>query len=94
MEIIMMPTTDIGSLCEEVNRKYGWQLDDYDLCQILFGEEYNNYSYKPYRFDKDVNYGYYTGEYATTGKDIENKVRQYLRERLPHNTHILIDVSW
>ena len=38
MEIIMMPTTDIGSLCEEVNRKYGWQLDDYDLCQILFGK--------------------------------------------------------
>ena len=93
MEITLCATTDIGSLCDAVNQRYDWGMDDYDLCQLLFGEDYSNYCYKPYYFQKDEVYEgrSWQDEHLI---DVRNKVNRYLREVLPEEKRILIDVSW
>ncbi len=93
MKIALCATTDIGSLCDAVNQRYGWEMDDYDLCQLLFGEDYSNYCYKPYYFQEDEVYKGHSWQDEHL-IDICNKVNRYLREVLPEEKRILIDVSW
>ena len=94
MRVEMYPVTDIGSLCDAINQRFDMKLEDYDLCQILFGEDYSNDCYKHFHFT--ANYEEYEGFSWQNANDIDirNKTKQYLRERLPHDNRILIDVSW
>ena len=94
MRVRMYPVTDIGSLCDAVNQRFDLQLEDYDLCGILFGEDYSNDCYKYFRFTGE--YEQYEGFSWQRANDIDirNKTKQYLREQLPNDDRILIDVSW
>lgn len=93
MNIQMRPTIDVGSLCDAVNQRYHWKMDDYDLCQLLFGDEYDNYCHKSYYFQQDEQYNGYSWQ-NEHHIDIRNKINRYLRELLPDYASILIDVSW
>lgn len=93
MNIKMQPTIDVGSLCDAVNQRYHWEMDDYDLCHLLFGDEYSNDCHKVYYFQQDEEYNGYSWQ-NEHHIDICNKINRYLRELLPDYASILIDVSW
>lgn len=93
MPIEMMPTIDIYSLADALEAQYHWEMDSSELCALLFNDEYNNYSYKSYSFEKDEKYEGYSWQDENKIAQ-ENLVKGFLRDILPNHKRILIDVSW
>lgn len=95
MNIERRPVIDIDDLEQEVIARHPELENDikyYEIREIMFGDDYNNDCYKPYFFDEDLEY-----KYPWENKEkikIENIIRAYLREVLPDEERVIIDVTW
>ena len=95
MIIERRPVIDIIDLEREVIARYPElekDIEYYEIRAIMFDDDYNNDCYKEYFFGEDYKY-----EYPWQNEEkikIENIIRAYLREVLPDEDHVIIDVSW
>lgn len=92
MKIEMQPTIDIGSLEDELKLQFDIDIEG-GLASLLFYEDYMNDCYKSYYFEDDYEY---TGQPWQNEERIRvtNCVNAILRDLLPGEDRILIDVSW
>ena len=92
MKIEMKPTIDIGSLEDELKLQFDIDVEG-ELSTILFYDDYMNDCYKRYYFADDHEY---TGQPWEEEERIRitNCVNAILRDLLPGEKRILIDVSW
>lgn len=95
MNIERRPVIDIIDLEEEVIARHPElesDIENYEIREIMFNDDYNNDSYKSYFFGEDVEYKY---SWQNEKKvKIENVIRAYLREVLPDEERVIIDISW
>lgn len=95
MNIERRPVIDIIDLEQEVIARHPElenDIEHYEIREIMFGDDYNNDCYKSYFFGEDIEY-----KYSWQNKEkvkIENIIRAYLREVLPDEKRVIIDVSW
>ena len=87
----MFPVIDVDVLENELKTQF--DVEEYELRNILFGDDYQNDCYKSYCFADDEEY---TGESWENEEEIRirNLVNAYLRDILPDYERVLIDVSW
>ena len=87
----MFPVIEVSILERELKTQF--DVEEYELRNILFGDDYQNDCYKSYYFADNEEY---TGKYWQNEEEIRirNLVNAYLRDILPDYTHVLIDVSW
>ena len=92
MKIEMKPTIDISSLEDELKLQFDIDVEG-KLSTILFEYDYSNNCYKSYYFADDYEY---TGQPWEKEERIRvtNCVNAILRDLLPVEDRILIDVSW
>ena len=88
----MYPVIEVGVLEDELKIQFDVDIED-ELRNILFGDDYQNDCYKSYCFEDDEEFHGYAWEDEERIR-IRNLVNAYLRDILPHYTHILIDVTW
>ena len=89
----MYPVIEIDDLEKELKIQFDVELENNDLRNILFYDDYMNDCYKSYYFADDEEY---------TGKSwqneerirIRNLVNAYLRDILPNYERVLINVTW
>lgn len=90
----MKPTIDVGTLEDMLNEAYPEVAEMYDfLASVMFGEEYNNYSYKRYNYrsiEEFCNLPWQNEEHLF----VENRLKTLLQELLPEYDEVLVDVSW
>lgn len=95
MNIERRPIIDISDLEREVIAQHPEvesDIKNYEIREIMFDDDYDNDCYKSYFFDEDVEYKY---PWQNEEKiKIENIIRACLREVLPDEDHVIIDVSW
>lgn len=95
MNIERPPVIDIIDLEREVIARHPELANDveyFEIREIMFDDDYNNDCYKAYFFGEDAEYKY---PWQSEEKiKIENIIRAYLREVLPDEDHVIIDVSW
>lgn len=92
MNIKMKPTINISALEDELKLQFDIDVEG-ELATLLFYDDYMNDCYKSYYFEDDYEY---------TGQPWENEERirvanclnAILRDLLPGEKRILIDVSW
>lgn len=95
MKYKVMPVVDVNELQEALELQFGPEVmgnEDF-LAHVLFGEEYNNYSCKYYRFSRNEMYegrSWQNEEHIR----IRNCVNAMLQDLFPERDTILIDVSW
>ena len=95
MNIERRPVIDIIDLERDIIARHPELESDieyFEIRAIMFDDDYNNDCYKAYFFGEDVEYKY---SWQNEEKiKIENIIRAYLREVLPDEDHVSIDVSW
>ena len=91
MEVIMMPVIDAFELESAVNTQFGVNIEY--IASLLFGDSYNNYSYKSFYFRDKETYGGFPWENEEDIR-LRNLVRAYLQDVIPDHDRVLIDVSW
>lgn len=90
----LVPTIDILDLENEVRLQFGDIIPKFAyLADYLFGDDYNNDSYKIFYFREMEEF---TGESWQNEKHIhiKNCVKSILQDLLPGYGSVLIDVSW
>ena len=87
----MYPVVDYNNLRAAVNLQFNTDIDD--ICQLLFGDDYMNDSYKRFYFRGMEEYHGYSWENEENIR-LRNLVRAYLKDALPDYEYVLIDVSW
>lgn len=95
MNIERRPVIDVIDLEHEVIARYPElesDIEHYEIREIMFNDDYNNDCYKSYFFGEDIEYKYSWQNEAKV--KIENIIRAYLREVLPDEERVIIDVSW
>ena len=87
----MYPVVDASDLEDVINAQFGCGIKD--ICDLMFGDEYNNDCHKTFWYDEDE---VYTGSIYEDEEEIRlrNLVRAYLRDVLPNYCCVLVDVSW
>lgn len=92
MKIKMKPTINISALEDELKLQFDIDVEG-ELSTILFYDDYMNDCYKSYYFADDYEY---TGQPWEKEERIRvtNCVNAILRDLLPGEDRILIDVSW
>ena len=81
-----------GDVTEEVNKKYGINIDC--IAPLFWGGNYMNDSYKSLWIDEDSDE---RRSYCWEDKNaykLRNLIRQHLRECFPGVDKVLVDVSW
>lgn len=53
VKVEMKPVIDIWSLADELEARYRWGLEAHSVCQLMFGDQYYNDSFKSYWFAED-----------------------------------------
>lgn len=95
MKYEMTPVIAEDALQEALELRFGSEvMGDKDvLAEVLFGEEYSNYSCKRYYFQTDE---VYEGKFWQNEEciRIRNCVNAMLRDMFPDRDAILVDVSW
>lgn len=95
MKYEMMPVVDANELERILIAQYGPNaMGNQDfMANVLFGDEYNNDSYKSYYFQEDEEF---TGKFWQDEEKIRirNCVNSILRDLFPDQERILVDVSW
>ena len=88
----MYPVIEVGVLEHELKIQFDVDIEG-ELRNILFGDDYQNDCYKSYCFEDDEEFH---GDAWEDEEEIRirNLVYAFLRDILPHYTHVLIDVSW
>ena len=89
MQYEMMPVVDAYELQQALELQFGPDV----MANVLFDDEYNNYSCKRYCFEKDE---VYEGHFWQDEERIRicNCVNAMLRDMFPGRHTILVDVSW
>ena len=87
----MYPVVDYNNLKAAVNLQFNTDIED--ICQLLFGDDYMNDSYKRFYFSGMEEYHGYSWENEENIR-LRNLVRAYLKDTLPDYEYVLIDVSW
>lgn len=87
----MYPVVDYNNLKAAVNLQFNTDIED--ICQLLFGDDYMNDSYKRFYFSGMEEYHGYSWENEENIR-LRNLVRAYLKDALPDYEYVLIDVSW
>ena len=90
----LVPIIDILDLENEVKLQFGDILPEFDyLANYLFGDDYNNDSYKSFYFKEMEEF---TGKSWQNEEHIRiiNCVKSILQDLLPDYDSVLIDVSW
>ena len=87
----MYPVVDYNNLKAAVNLQFNTDIED--ICQLLFGDDYMNDSYKRFYFSGMEEYHGYSWENEENIR-LRNLVRAYLQDALPDYNCVLIDVSW
>lgn len=91
MKFKIMPVITIWDLTEALEAQYHWGLDEHELRELMFEQEYMNDCYKRYSFDEDaVCWGI---EYEEVVRQ-ENLLKGFLRDTFPEHSAVLVDVSW
>ena len=81
-----------GDVAEEVNKKYGVNIDY--IASLFWDGDYMNDSYKSLWIDEDSDeLRSYSWEDENAYK-LRNLIRQHLRECFPGVDKVLVDVSW
>lgn len=93
VKIEMRPVIDIWSLADELEDRYHWGLEAYSVCQLMFGDQYYNDSFKSYWFAEDDIFRGYSWQNETRIAQ-RNLINSFLRDLLPDHERVLIDVSW
>jgi hypothetical protein len=88
----MYPVIEVDVLENEIKTQFDVDTEG-ELRNILFYDYYQNYCYKSYCFENDEEFHGYAWEDEEHIR-IRNLVNAYLRDILPHYTHILVDVTW
>jgi hypothetical protein len=81
-----------GDIAEEVNKKYGVNIDY--IAPLFWEGDYMNDSYKSLGIDENSDE---LRSYCWEDKDaykLRNLIRQHLRECFPGVDTVLVDVSW
>ena len=93
VKVEMRPVIDIWSLSDALEDQYHWELDTHTVCQMMFGDEYCNDSFKNYWFAEDEEYKGFSWQNETRIMQ-ENLIKSFLRDLLPGHERVLVDVSW
>ena len=95
MQYEMMPVVDAYELQRALELQFGPDImgNQDHMANVLFGDEYNNYSFKRYNFAKDEVFEGYTWQNEERIR-ICNCVNAMLRDMFPGCNTILVDVSW
>lgn len=95
MKYEMMPVVDAGDLQDALELQFGPAImgNEDVMAQVLFDDEYSNYSYKRYNFSKDEVYEGHSWQNEERIR-ICNCVNAMLRDMFPGHDTILVDVSW
>ena len=95
MKYEMMPVVDAGDLQDALELQFGPAImgNEDVMANVLFGDEYSNYSLKRYYFDQDEVYEGYSWQNEERIR-ICNCVNAMLRDMFPGREAILVDVSW
>ena len=95
MKYEMMPVIDADALQEALELQFGPDVmgNEDVMANVLFDDEYGNYSCKRYYFSKDE---VYEGHFWQNEERIRicNCVNAMLRDMFPGREVVLIDVSW
>lgn len=95
MQYEMMPVVDAYELQQALELQFGPDVmgNEDVMANVLFDDEYNNYSCKRYCFEKDE---VYEGHFWQDEERIRicNCVNAMLRDMFPGRHTILVDVSW
>lgn len=91
----MMPVIDADVLQEALELQFGPNImgNEDVMANVLFGDEYNNYSCKRYYFSNDEVYEGHSWQNEERIR-ICNCVNAMLRDMFPDRDVILVDVSW
>lgn len=81
---------DIFQLEQDLELQFGQDFSE--LTELLFGDEYSNYSAKKFYLEDEVYEGYSWQDEDNISRC--NLVRAYLRDIFPGHKYVLIDVSW
>ena len=95
MKYEMMPVVDAYELPKALDLQFGPEVmgNEDMMANVLFDDEYNNYSCKRYNFSKDEVYEGYSWQNEERIR-ICNCVNAMLRDMFPDREDILVDVSW
>ena len=95
MKYEMMPVVDEYELQQALELQFGPDImgNEDVMANVLFGDEYNNYSCKRYCFEEDEVYEGHSWQNEEHIR-IRNCVNAMLRDMLPGHHTILVDVSW
>lgn len=95
MQYEMMPVIEADVLQEALELQFGPAvMGNADvMAQVLFGDEYTNYSLKRYNFFEDEVYEGHPWQNEERIR-ICNCVNAMLRDMFPGRDTILVDVSW
>ena len=95
MQYEMMPVVDAYELQKALELQFGPDImgNEDVMANVLFNDDYDNYSCKRYCFEKDE---VYEGHFWQNEERIRicNCVNAMLRDMFPGYHTILVDVSW
>ena len=95
MQYEMMPVVDVYELQDALELQFGPEVmgNQDHMSQVLFNDEYSNYSLKRYYFGQDE---VYEGRHWQNEEciRIRNCLNAMLRDMFPGKSVILVDVSW
>lgn len=90
MSYTMMPVFTADAICDIFNvqcEKEENKIDQFELCDIFWPEDFSNDSYKRLSLEED--------QYAYSDKEhLRNRIRAAIKLFYPNFDAILIDVSW
>lgn len=90
MSYTMMPVFTADEICDIFNaqcEKEKDKIDQFELCNIFWPEDFSNDSYKQLYLEED--------QYAHSDKEhLGNQIRAAIKLLYPNFDDILIDVSW
>lgn len=95
MKYEMMPVVDAYDLQQALELQFGPDVmgNEDVMANVLFGDEYSNYSLKRYYFNQNEVYEGYLWQNEERIR-IRNCVNAMLRDMFPGREAILVDVSW
>lgn len=95
MKYEMMPVVIEDDLQQALELQFGPDImgNEDVMANVLFGDEYSNYSLKRYYFNQNEVYEGYLWQNEERIR-IRNCVNAMLRDMFPGRDSILVDVSW